>query len=93
MGTFKVNRNQQLVDFMQGHCDSITQQLELLDLQDRIFKMVDFHQPYYGLLSSTGEDRLGQRRDFLWGAENAGKYKHLIADLKCAYAGVSAVDC
>ena len=92
MGTFQVSENQPLREYLEGDCVSIKQQLGLLDLQDRIFQMVDFHQPYYGLLSSTGEDRLGQSRDCLWGAVNEGKYKHMIEELKCAYAGLTKVD-
>ena len=56
VGTFQANQNEQLADFMEGECVRIRQQLGVLDVQDRVFQLVDFHQPYYGLLSSTGED-------------------------------------
>ena len=37
VGNFQVNRNQQMREFLEGDCESIGQQLGLLDLQDRIF--------------------------------------------------------
>ena len=92
VGNFQVNRNQQMREFLEGECESIGQQLGVLDLQDRVFQMVDFHQPYYGLLSSTMEDRISQSRHCLWGAVNAGKYQRMMEELKCAYAGVTTVD-
>jgi hypothetical protein len=61
VGTFQVSENQPLREYLDGDCVSIKQQLGLLDLQDRIFYMVD-DQPYYGLLRSTMEDRISQSR-------------------------------